>query len=66
MLPTHRVTKGRRNRRRSHHTLDPASSTLCPLSGMPKLHHRVCKESGYVRPGLKITVRKLGIGVDGE
>jgi hypothetical protein len=33
---------------------------------MPKQHHRVCKESGYVRPGLKIVVRKLGIGVDAE
>jgi hypothetical protein len=34
-----------------------------PLSGMPKQHHRACAESGYVRPGLKITVPKLGIGV---
>jgi ribosomal protein L32 len=30
---------------------------------MPKLPHRVCKESGYVRAGLKISVPKLGIGV---
>lgn len=66
MQPTHRVSKGRRNRRRSHHALDAGNSTLCPLSGMPKQHHRVCKESGYVRPGLKIVVRKLGIGVDAE
>jgi hypothetical protein len=29
---------------------------------MPKQHHRVCKESGYVRPGLRISVPKLGIG----
>jgi len=36
---------------------------MCPLSGMPKLSHRACTESGYVRPGLKITVPKLGIGV---
>jgi len=36
---------------------------MCPLSGMPKLPHRACKESGYVRPGLKIVVHKLGIGV---
>jgi ribosomal protein L32 len=35
----------------------------CPLSGMPKLHHRVSPESGYVRPGLKVTVKKLGIGI---
>ena len=37
--------------------------TVCPLSGMPKQHHRVCAESGYVRPGLRIKVPKLGIGV---
>lgn len=35
---------------------------MCPVSGMPKQHHRVCKESGYVRPGLVINVPKLGIG----
>ena len=39
------------------------TNTICPLSGMPKMHHRACKESGYVRPGLKISVPKLGIGV---
>jgi len=27
------------------------------------LHHRVGAETGYVRPGLTITVPKLGIGV---
>jgi len=31
---------------------------------MPKAHHRACRESGYVRAGLKISVPKLGIGVD--
>lgn len=38
---------------------------MCPASGMPKQFHRVCKESGYVRPGLRITVKKLKIGVTG-
>jgi len=37
--------------------------TVDPLSGMPKMHHRASKDSGYVRPGLKISVPKLGIGV---
>lgn len=37
---------------------------MCPLSGMPKRHHRACAESGYVRPGLRITVRKLKIGTN--
>lgn len=39
---------------------------VCPLSGMPKLHHRACKQSGYVRAGLRIKVPKLGIGVTKE
>jgi hypothetical protein len=44
--------------------MEALTSTLCPISGMPKQHHRVSKESGYVRAGLKISVPKLGIGVD--
>jgi ribosomal protein L32 len=38
-------------------------STVCPLTGMPKLPHRAAKDSGYVRAGLQIKVPKLGIGV---
>ncbi len=38
---------------------------ICPVSGMPKLHHRVCAQSGYVRAGLTIRVPKLGIGTKG-
>jgi ribosomal protein L32 len=63
MLPPQRQSHGRSRRRRSHHALKAQKPTTDPLSGMPKQHHRVCGESGYVRPGLKITVPKLGIGV---
>lgn len=63
MNPAMRQSYGRTRRRRSHHALDPIHPTTCPLSGMPKLHHRACADSGYVRPGLRITVPKLGIGV---
>lgn len=62
MLPTHRQSKGRTRRRRSHDSLTATTPTICPLSGMAKRHHRACKESGYVRPGLRIRVKKLGIG----
>lgn len=64
MLPALRQSHGRTRRRRSHHALTGVIPTICPLSGMPKLHHRACKQSGYVRPGLRISVPKLGIGVD--
>lgn len=62
MLPPQRVSYGRTRRRRNHQALKPIHPTLDPLSGMPKLHHRACSESGYVRPGLKISVPKLRIG----
>ncbi|MCC6968979.1 MAG: 50S ribosomal protein L32 [Phycisphaerales bacterium] len=66
MLPPQRVSHGRTRRRRSHQALEAIQMGVCPLSGMPKLHHRVCKESGYVRPGLKIKVPKLGIGTSDQ
>lgn len=65
MLPAFRQSHGRTRRRRSHDALVGTLPTVCPVSGMPKLHHRVCKESGYVRPGLRISVPKLGIGTKG-
>ncbi|MFK7883424.1 MAG: 50S ribosomal protein L32 [Phycisphaerales bacterium] len=64
MLPVQRQSRGRSRRRRSHDSLTAVSSSMCPLSGMPKRHHRACAESGYVRPGLRITVRKLKIGTN--
>jgi ribosomal protein L32 len=64
MQPSFRISHGRTRRRRSHHALSTVHPTLCPESGMPKLHHRACAQSGYVRPGLTISVPKLGIGVD--
>jgi large subunit ribosomal protein L32 len=63
MLPAFRQSHGRTRRRRSHHAMKPIQTSVCPLTGMPKLHHRACKESGYVRAGLQIKVPKLGIGV---
>lgn len=66
MLPPQRVSYGRTRRRRSHHALTPVAVGVCPMTGMPKAHHRACKESGYVRPGLRIKVPKLGIGVTKE
>lgn len=63
MLPVQRQSKGRSGRRRSHDAMKAVSVTIDPLSGNPKAHHRVAKVSGYVRPGLKITVKKLKIGL---
>ncbi len=64
MLPPQRVSPGRTRRRRSHHALSPMQLSVCPLTGLPKMHHRACKQSGYVRAGLRIKVPKLGIGTN--
>jgi ribosomal protein L32 len=63
MLPAFRQSHGRTRRRRSHHAMKPTTSSVCPLTGLAKLHHRAAKDSGYVRAGLQIKVPKLGIGV---
>lgn len=62
MLPAFRQSYGRTRRRRSHHAMEAFKVGVCPLSGMPKAHHRACKESGYVRAGLRVSVPKLKIG----
>ncbi len=64
MLPAQRQSYGRSRRRRSHDALTPIKLTRCPLSGETKKPHRVSKDSGYVRAGLRISVPKLGIGTD--
>ncbi len=64
MQPSFRISHGRSRRRRSHHALIGAIPGVCPLSGMPKAHHRACVQSGYVRPGLTIILPKYGIGID--
>ncbi|MBA4028214.1 MAG: 50S ribosomal protein L32 [Planctomyces sp.] len=63
MLPPQRVSYGRTRRRRAHHALTEITGTQCPITFVPKQHHRAA-ESGYVRPGLRIRVPKLGIGVE--
>ena len=60
MHPTHRVSKGRRNRRRSHHALRGAQTTLCPNCGESKLPHAACNNCGYVRPGLQLKTQASG------
>lgn len=62
MNPPQRISYGRTRRRRAHHALVGTVPGLDPVSGMPKMHHRVSMQSGYVRPGLTIQVAKLGIG----
>ncbi|MBI4411619.1 MAG: 50S ribosomal protein L32 [Deltaproteobacteria bacterium] len=48
-LPKRRVSKSKRNMRRSHDRLYSSSLSVCPRCRSPKLPHRVCIHCGYYR-----------------
>jgi len=47
--PKRKISKTRRDKRRTHLKLKPRAYYLDPASGEPTLYHRVCLESGYYR-----------------
>ncbi|MDX2283885.1 MAG: 50S ribosomal protein L32 [Bacteroidia bacterium] len=47
--PKRRWSKTRRDKRRTHHKLDPQAMYVDLQSGEPTLYHRVNLESGYYR-----------------
>lgn len=46
-LPKRRISKTRRDKRRSHLHLKPAKPTLCSHCKQPKTAHRICPNCGY-------------------
>lgn len=46
-LPKKRISKTRRDRRRSHLGLKPATPILCQHCKQPTRPHRVCGSCGY-------------------
>lgn len=46
-LPKRKVSKGRRDRRRTHHTLKHKSLATCSNCGEKHLPHRVCSHCGH-------------------
>ncbi len=46
-LPKRKLSKGRRDRRRSHHALKPQNLTECPNCHNLYIPHRVCPNCGY-------------------
>ncbi|MCA8911815.1 MAG: 50S ribosomal protein L32 [Planctomycetes bacterium] len=46
-VPKKKHSKARRNKRRSHDALKLPKISKCAKTGLPKLSHRVCEESGY-------------------
>ncbi|MFQ6014931.1 MAG: 50S ribosomal protein L32 [Anaerolineae bacterium] len=45
-VPKVKISKGRRNRRRSHHSLTPPHLVLCPQCHRPRRPHHVCPSCG--------------------
>ena len=56
-LPKRKVSKGRRNRRRSHYLLKPAALVLCPICKALKMPQRVCPNCGTYNGAEVIDVR---------
>lgn len=48
-VPKKKVSKSRRDKRRSHHTLKPSARVECPNCGELKRPHHVCGSCGYYR-----------------
>lgn len=47
MQPKRRTSKGRKNRRRSHHALTPPAVIYCSHCNHITLPHRVCPNCGW-------------------
>lgn len=47
--PKRKISKQRRNKRRTHLKLKPTAYYIDPESGEPTLYHRVALDSGYYR-----------------
>ncbi len=47
--PKRKISKQRRDKRRTHHKLEMKPMYIDATSGEATLYHRVCLESGYYR-----------------
>ncbi|MDR1236473.1 MAG: 50S ribosomal protein L32 [Holosporaceae bacterium] len=45
-VPKKKISKSRRDMRRSHLALTPVATVLCPNCGEPKLPHHLCNNCG--------------------
>lgn len=55
-VPKRKVSKQRRNKRRTHYKLTAPGLVSCPQCHNLKMPHRVCKECGYYNGKEVITV----------
>jgi large subunit ribosomal protein L32 len=55
-VPRKKVSKSRRNMRRSHHRLRPVNVSECPNCGEFKRPHHICAACGHYN-GREVTAR---------
>lgn len=52
--PKHKLSKQRRNKRRTHYKAVAPTVSTCSNCGSPVLYHRVCPDCGFYRGRLAI------------
>lgn len=52
--PKHRISKQRRDKRRTHYKAELPTLAKCSNCGVAVIYHRVCPECGYYRGRLVI------------
>ncbi len=57
-VPKRKVSKSRRDKRRSHHALKAPSLTPCPECGEMKQQHIVCSQCGMYKGRQVIQVKE--------
>lgn len=63
-VPKYKVSKTRRNMRRSHHALKPTGRSTCPGCGEIRLPHTVCKACGFYKGKIAIRAKSGAAGAD--
>ncbi len=58
-VPTRRLSKSRKRKRRTHDRLSPANMTTCDQCGELKLPHRVCPHCGTYKNQEVIKVEEV-------
>jgi len=48
-VPKRRISRTRRDKRRTHHKVGIRQTTVCDHCKQPKVAHRVCPHCGYYR-----------------
>ena len=57
--PKRRISRTRRDKRRSHHGLTPPGQSLCTECFEPKAPHRVCPHCGHYKGREVVAVEEL-------